>query len=82
VGAVELFMMNQLGTSFRQAFVFLGAGEDERHGGFRAQHLARVWVVREDADDTSIRPGGFAGGMQDGAMAEVHAIEGADGEME
>ena len=80
--AVELLVMDQLRAGFGQAVVFLHAREDQRDRRLGAQHLARVRVVGEHADDTSVRPGGFAGGMQDGAMAEVHAVKGANGKME
>jgi hypothetical protein len=40
-----------------------------------------VRVVGEHADDASVRAGGVASGVQNGAVAEVHAVEGADGEM-
>jgi len=80
--AVEFLVMDQLRTGFGQSFILLRAREDQRDGGFRPQHLARVRIVSEHADDASVRAGGVAGGVQDGAMAEVHAVEGADGEME
>ena len=82
VRAIELLVMDELGAGFRQALILLGAGENQRDRRLGAQHLARVRVVGEHADDTSVRPGGFAGGVQHGAMAEVHAVKGTNGKME
>ena len=82
MGAVELLVMDELGAGLGQALVLLRAGEDQRDGRRRPQHLARVRFVGQHADQPAVGPGRGAGGTQHGPMAEMHAVEGADGEVE
>jgi hypothetical protein len=54
-------------------------GEAER-SGFWAQDSARGWIEGEGGGDVASFRGMLDGGADDGLMAEVDAIEIADGE--
>src|SRR5882757_5672961 len=58
----------------------LGIGGEAERSGFRAKDSARGWIESEGGGDVASFRGVLDGGADDGLMAEVDAVEIADGE--